>query len=828
MSHPGAEASAAKAPKAPATSVVRGIIDERCESNASVGYKAPATNVVQGNIDEYRVLSAGVAYAEPTTRREGIYTVEQEPEHRAIAPTTQRGGIYTVQCQSPTSTEHQTRVAQPEYTSCTAESQSLKPQEPRARLTHAADDTDAESTVMMPLILSQEAPNYAMSRTQAKYLTGTGDSFHDAGQYADITHVKRAVHKEQAMAHKLSIKNQDQGNTHEWCANWEQQDEKAKREICQLREELEKCNKKISKLETSAQEILVASMKEKIDLANERMAESRRFAETSQKFAERILQLHETVLGKLTCAGEVSTAKRHDSAQAPEGSILIAVKQQLLKGREEAANMQQSSCVQTEQQLNTPTISNAREMEDLCTQMKQDEDGQHIHVLRESSGSYVSYSQGEECINVTEDVKECSDMRPNVYEQRASSVQANANEQRESTELESRSDLVQGQCGEVYHQAVSTDAQQSAQLYKQAASTDAQQFESEECGARLMQSTEVDPCLALSRIDTEQHQADVRVNQLQHQSKGSDGYQLQMNKNQGENNESQQLNMQVMQAHQGEVKQHPKQEQIENELCAEDACKDDSDQATSAQPEREQQTEKECEQRDENKMLIETPIPVESQSLERARHAKPILRRSPCVPAGGKTAQIVNVPAVSNAYTVRPRNLTKSASPDRSWRREYWPSATLKAGGIDVLKSYKKLIEVVVSGDILNTNANSANPLEIAVLTQELNSMYQALIANAKEIYSKSDGVAEFILDLFALVQEQQGFNDYDPLILAFENAEAEREPLCAERHLRCQGRDQGHIFAAENDRARKLCRCAAAPRAWARCDQARITENGH
>ena len=82
-------------------------------------------------------------------------------------------------------------------------------------------------------------------------------------------------------------------------------------------------------------------------------------------------------------------------------------------------------------------------------------------------------------------------------------MQANANEQRESTELESRSDLVQGQCGEVYHQAVSTDAQQSAQLYKQAASTDAQQFESEECGARLMQSTEVDPCLALSRIDTE-------------------------------------------------------------------------------------------------------------------------------------------------------------------------------------------------------------------------------------------------------------------------------------------------------------------------------------
>ena len=47
-----------------------------------------------------------------------------------------------------------------------------------------------------------------------------------------------------------------------------------------------------------------------------------------------------------------------------------------------------------------------------------------------------------------------------------------------------------------------------------------------------MQSTEVDPCLALSRIDTEKHQADVRVNQPQHQSKESDGYQLQMNKNQ--------------------------------------------------------------------------------------------------------------------------------------------------------------------------------------------------------------------------------------------------------------------------------------------------------
>jgi len=48
MSHPGAEASAAKAQKAPATSVVRGIIDE---SNTSVGHKAPATNVVQGTID---------------------------------------------------------------------------------------------------------------------------------------------------------------------------------------------------------------------------------------------------------------------------------------------------------------------------------------------------------------------------------------------------------------------------------------------------------------------------------------------------------------------------------------------------------------------------------------------------------------------------------------------------------------------------------------------------------------------------------------------------------------------------------------------------------
>ena len=88
----------------------------------------------------------------------------------------------------------------------------------------------------------------------------------------------------------------------------------------------------------------------------------------------------------------------------------------------------------------------------------------------------------------------------------------------------------------MYRQAVSTDAQQSAQLYKQIASTDAQQFESEECGARLMQSTEVDPCLALSRIDTEQHHADVRVNQLQHQSEESDGYQLQTNKNQEENN----------------------------------------------------------------------------------------------------------------------------------------------------------------------------------------------------------------------------------------------------------------------------------------------------
>ena len=735
MSHPGAEASAAKAPKAPATSVVRGIIDERCESNASVGQKAPATTVVQGTINEYRVLNASVAYAAPTTQREGIYTVEcqspRSPAHRATSPTTQREVIYTVECQSRKLPAHRATVPTTQREGIyTVECQSPELPEHRARLAHAADGTNAESTVLIPLTLAQEAPNYATSMTQAKYLTGTGNSFHDAGKHADSTNAERAVHKVQMLSHKVSSENQDQGNMHEWCANWEQQDEKAKREIRQLREELEKCNKKISKLETSAQEILVASMKEKIDLANERMEESRRFAETSQKFAERILQIHETVLGKLTCAGEVSTSKQRDRALAPESSILIAAQQQMLKRREEAANAQQYICVQTEQQLNTPTISNAREIDDLCMQIKQDEDGQHIHVLHESSGSYVSYLQGEECINVTEDVKERTDMRPNVCEQRASCVQANANEQRASTELESRSDLAQGQCGEVYHQhAVSADAQQFAK-----------------------------------------HQANVGVNQLQHQGKESDGYQLQMNKHQEENNESQQLDMHVTQAQQGKVKQHPNQTQITNELCAEDACTDDLDQATDKQPEREQQTEKECEHRDENKMVIEMPIPVESQSLERARHAKPILRRSPCVSAGGKTAQIINDPAVSNAYTVRPRNLTKSASPAKSWRRKYWPSETMKEGGIDVLGSYKKLIEVVVSGDILNTNANSANPLETAVLTQELNSMYQALIANARTIYWKSDGVAEFILDLF---MEQQG-DDYDPLILAFQEASDE------------------------------------------------------
>jgi hypothetical protein len=69
------------------------------------------------------------------------------------------------------------------------------------------------------------------------------------------------------------------------------------RKISRLRDDLAQCNDKISRLETSAQEIRIASMQEKLDMANERWLES-------QRFMNRIMSLHETVLTKLVRAEE--------------------------------------------------------------------------------------------------------------------------------------------------------------------------------------------------------------------------------------------------------------------------------------------------------------------------------------------------------------------------------------------------------------------------------------------------------------------------------------------------------------------------------------------
>jgi hypothetical protein len=69
------------------------------------------------------------------------------------------------------------------------------------------------------------------------------------------------------------------------------------REISRLRDDLAQCKDKISRLETSAQEIRIASMQEKLDMANERWLES-------QRFMDRIMSLHETVITKLVRAEE--------------------------------------------------------------------------------------------------------------------------------------------------------------------------------------------------------------------------------------------------------------------------------------------------------------------------------------------------------------------------------------------------------------------------------------------------------------------------------------------------------------------------------------------
>ena len=73
------------------------------------------------------------------------------------------------------------------------------------------------------------------------------------------------------------------------------QEVNVEREISRLRDDLAQCKDKISRLETSAQEIRIASMQEKLDMANEGWLES-------QRFMDRIMSLHETVITKLVRA----------------------------------------------------------------------------------------------------------------------------------------------------------------------------------------------------------------------------------------------------------------------------------------------------------------------------------------------------------------------------------------------------------------------------------------------------------------------------------------------------------------------------------------------
>jgi hypothetical protein len=74
---------------------------------------------------------------------------------------------------------------------------------------------------------------------------------------------------------------EDHGSVHRQGDFRGKQEMNMEREISRLRDDLAQCKDKILRLETSAQEIRIASMQEKLDMANERWLERQRFMDES-------------------------------------------------------------------------------------------------------------------------------------------------------------------------------------------------------------------------------------------------------------------------------------------------------------------------------------------------------------------------------------------------------------------------------------------------------------------------------------------------------------------------------------------------------------------
>ena len=136
-------------------------------------------------------------------------------------------------------------------------------------------------------------------------------------------------------------------------------------------------------------------------------------------------------------------------------------------------------------------------------------------------------------------------------------------------------------------------------------------------------------------------------------------------------------------------------------------------------------------------------------------HPMSILRKSPSVRAGGKTVQFINVSPGSREYNVRPRNLTRSVSTDEDWRRGYWPSETMKKGGLEVFGRYKKLIQYLVSDCVekatpLTTNANRRYPVEMTQIVQELRTVMGSFFRTEEEneMSRNSCEIVKFIREL--------------------------------------------------------------------------------
>jgi hypothetical protein len=94
-------------------------------------------------------------------------------------------------------------------------------------------------------------------------------------------------------------------------------------------------------------------------------------------------------------------------------------------------------------------------------------------------------------------------------------------------------------------------------------------------------------------------------------------------------------------------------------------------------------------------------------------------------------------------------------STDEDWRREYWPSETIKNGGLEIFGRYKKLIQYLVSdcaekATLLTTNANSRYPVEMTQLEQEMRTVIGSFFRTEEEneISRNSCEIAKFIREL--------------------------------------------------------------------------------